>query len=281
MKKRLASGLKGLLISLLLMVPSIIQGQSEKAVKQKYLRELPALPVSKKLQKYRMTAVYTNRDLYGNFTGKTKITGIYTRGLEDGYVSWNEVYISNSNDFSDLFPVGAKQEYIENKKYIPSTEMLDSKAFSDFPQNTESVFSKNLIWDMMAIEGFAWNYSDSLKLNKSYRISRSESQFAMADIGTYSHSDIQLLWTGISAFNDELCAVIEFRAIDNMIKMEMQGFNTKGTEQYWGTIWFSLATRLIEYAEMYSGTIQEIEVAGMQNKFIVKTIRELRVDKVK
>ena len=38
------------------------------------------------LQKYRMTAVYTNRDLYGNFTGKTKITGDYTMGLENGNV---------------------------------------------------------------------------------------------------------------------------------------------------------------------------------------------------
>jgi hypothetical protein len=31
---------------------------------------------------------------------------------------------------------------------------------------------------------------------------------------------------------------------------------------------------------MYGGTIQEIEVTGMENKFLAKTIRELWVDKI-
>jgi hypothetical protein len=52
---------------------------------------------------------------------------------------------------------------------------------------------------------------------------------------------------------------------------------TRGTEQYWGTVWVSLNTGLIGRAVMYSGTIQEIEVAGMDSKFQVKTIRELWV----
>jgi hypothetical protein len=104
--------------------------------------------------------------------------------------------------------------------------------------------------------------------------------FNMADIGTYSHSKIQLCWTGISDINDELCAVIEYRAVDNKIEMSMAGLNTKGTEQYWGTVWVSLKTKLIESAVMYGGTSQEIEVPGLPNKFLVKTIRELWVDKI-
>ena len=60
----------------------------------------------------------------------------------------------------------------------------------------------------------------------------------------------------------------------------MAGLKTKGTEQYWGTTWVSLKTRSIESAVMYGGSIQEIEVAGMADKFLVKTIRELWVDKI-
>ena len=281
MKKSLNIGLSGLLMSLLMMLPLLAKAQSEKAVIENYLKELPGIPVSKNLQKYRMTAVYINRDLYGNFTGKTKISGVYTRGLENGYVSWNDVFISASNSFSESFPEGAKQEYIENMKYTPTAKMLDSSAFKDFPPNPEAVLSRNLIWDMMAIEGFAWDYNDSLELNKPYFIRGSGGEFSMADIGTYSHTNIQLLWTGISAFNNELCAVIEFTATDNRIEMEIAGLKTKGTEQYWGTIWISLKTKLIENAVMYGGTIQEIDVAGMQNKFLAKTIRDLRVDKIK
>ena len=265
---------------LLMIIPSVSYGQSEKEVIEKYLRELAAVPVSNALQKYRMTAVYTNRDLYGNFMEKTKVSGDYTRGLENGLVQWNNVYISGSKNFQEPFPSGIKQEYIENLKYVPSSKMLDAEAFKNFPANPMSVLAKNLIWDMMTIEGFAWDYLDSLKLNRDYRIPDIMGEFAMADIGTYSHNEIQLCWTGISAMNDELCAVIEYRAIDNKVEISMAGLKTKGTEQYWGTVWVSLKTRLIESAVMYGGTIQEIEVTGLTDKFLVKTIRELWVDKI-
>ncbi|HOB84641.1 MAG TPA: hypothetical protein PK521_12845 [Bacteroidales bacterium] len=55
---------------------------------------------------------------------------------------------------------------------------------------------------------------------------------------------------------------------------------TRGTEQYWGTTWISLDTRQIEYSEMFSGTIQEIEISGLKDKFLVKTIRELRIERI-
>ncbi|MBA7539820.1 hypothetical protein ES705_32105 [subsurface metagenome] len=280
MKKKLNSGLAGLLVSLLIIVPSVSNGQSEKAVIKKYLRELTTVPVSNTLQKYRMTAVYTNMDLYGTFTGKTKVTGDYTRGLENGFVSWNNIYVSGSNNFSEPFPAGTNQEYMENIKYVPSPKMLDVQAFKDFPAGTEAVFSRNLIWDMMAIEGFAWDHTDSLELNMIYRIPIKNGEFNMSDIGTYSHAEIQLCWTGISAINDELFAVIEYSALDNKVELSMENLKTKGTEQYWGTVWVSLKTRLIGCAVMYGGTMQEIEVTGLDNKFLVKTIRELWVEKI-
>ncbi len=280
MKKKLNSGFAGLLMSLLIIVPSVSKGQSEKKFINKYLSELPAVPVSSSLQKYRMTAVYINRDLYGNFIDKTKISGDYTRGLENGFVTWNNIYISGSKNFSEPFPEATRQEYMENIKYVPSPKMLDADQFKNFPASPMGVFAKNLIWDMMAIEGFAWDYTDSLKLTRIYRIPDIKGEFNMADIGTYFHTEIQICWTGISAINGELCALIDFRAIDNKVELSMAGLKTKGTEQYWGTIWVSLKTRSIESAVMYGGNIQEIEVTGMTDKFLVKKIRELWVDKI-
>jgi hypothetical protein len=168
-----------------------------------------------------MTAVYTNRDLYGNFTGKIKVRGDYTRGLENGFVSWSNVYIANSDKYSEPFPEGTKQEYMENMKYIPSHEMLDAGAFKDFPAGPVGVFSRNLFWDMMTIEEFAWNHTDSMGLNKIYRIPVLSGEFSMADIGTYSHAEVQICWTGISAIEDELYAVIDYRALDNKIEISM------------------------------------------------------------
>jgi hypothetical protein len=280
MKKKLNFGFAAFLIGLLTIVSQAVKGQTEEAVIEKLFKRLPAVPVSTSLQEYRMTAVYTNRDLYGNFTEKTKVTGDYTRGIKNGLVKWNNVYISGSNNFSEPFTKGIKQEYMENKTYIPSPKMLENESFKEFPAGVETVLAKNLIWDMMAIEGFAWDYKDSLKLNRIYRIPEIKGAFNMADIGTYSHTEIQVCWTGISAIDGELCALIEFRAVDNMIELSLDALKTKGTEQYWGTIWVSLNDMLIEKAVMYGGTIQEIAVTGLDNKFLIKTIRELWVDKI-
>lgn len=280
MKKKFNSAFAGLLMILLIIVPSVSKGQIDKEIIQKYLKKLPSVPVSGVVQKYRMTAVYTNMDLYGKFMEKTKVSGDYTRGLENGFAQWNNIYISGSKDLSEPFPAGENQEYMENMKYVPSPKMLDADAFQNFPANPMSVLAKNLVWDMMTIEGFAWDHTDSLELNRIYRIHDGLGEFDMADIGSYSHNEIQLCRTGISIMNDEVCAVIEYRALDNKLEMTMAGLKTKGTEQYWGTIWISLATGLIESAVMYGGTVQEIEVTGMTQKFHVKTIRELWVDKI-
>lgn len=281
MKKKLNSGFAGFLMSLLIILPSVSNGQSEKAVTKKYLRELPRVPVSNALQKYKMAGLYTNMDLYGNFTDKTKVIGDYTRGLENGFVTWNNIYISNSNNFSEPFPAGTKQEYMENIKYVPSPKMVeDAEAFKNFPSSPENIYARNLIWDMMSFEIFAWSYYDSLKLNEPYIIPDITGQFNIADIGKYSHNKIMLCWKGISEINDELCAIIDFTAIDNKIELRLDQIKTKGTEQYWGNILVSLKTKNIEHAEMYSGTIQEIEVKGMKDKFLVKTIRELEVNRI-
>jgi hypothetical protein len=280
MKNNLNSVCSGIIVLLLTGLNIVSSAQKGNSVIKKYLTELPSVQVNNSLQKLKMTAVYTNRDLYGNFTGKTKISGEYTRGLKGDSCRWNNVLISSAVSYDDEFPTGEKQKYIENFTYLPSAEMLKPEAFKDFPPNPETVYSRNLIWDMMAIENFAWNNYDSLKLNRQYSIPDSGNEFSMADIGTYSHAGIEVSWTGISAINDEMCAIIEFRAVDNKIALSMESIKTKGTEQYWGTIWISLNNKSIEHAEMYGGTIQEIEVTGMENKFLVKTIRELFVDKI-
>ena len=280
MKRKLNLGYAGLLICMLIIMPAIAKGQSEKAVTKKYLSELPKIQIVKNLQKYRMIAVYTNRDLYGKFTGKTMVSGDYTRGLPGDSVKWNNVYISASNNFSDPFPVGKKQEYMENFRYVPSEKMMEEKSFSSFPKSFDNIFSRNLIWDMMSADIFACNYYDSLKLNVPYIIPDIKGQFSMADIGNYSHNKIMVCWKGITEINGQICAVIDFNAIDNKLELSMDLIKTKGTEQYWGSILVSLTTKNIEKAEMYSGTIQEIEIKGMKDKILMKTIRELTIDKI-
>jgi hypothetical protein len=283
MKKNQITWLRGPMLILMISAPLFCLGQSERAFISKYLKELPkgAEKKSNDLLKYRMTAVYTNMDLYGKFTSKTKVTGDYTRGLTGDSTIWNNVYISGSKKADEPFPAGSRQEYMENFRYVPSDKMvLDPQAFKNFPSSPENVFAKNLVWDMYSFEIFAWMFYDSLKLNQYYIIPNIKGQFNMGDIGKYSHNKIVLCWKGVTEQNDGVCAIIDFTAIDNKLEIDMEQVKTRGTEQYWGTVLVSLNTKNIEQGVMYGGTIQEIEVTGMKDKFLLKTIRELEVKRI-
>lgn len=88
MKKNITAIVSGLLIISVLASSDICSGQISAEMK-KYFEKLPSGEPKNEgsLQTYRMTAIYLNRDLYGNFTGKSKVIGDYKRGYENGYVS--------------------------------------------------------------------------------------------------------------------------------------------------------------------------------------------------
>jgi hypothetical protein len=280
MKNYVRTSFTGLLFMLLIVFPQIIFGQNDNAFVKEHLNKITIKSIDIGVQKYRMTALYTNRDLYGTFIDKTKVVGDYTRGLGDGNVKWNNVYISKSTGIVDPFGSEINQEYIEGITYIPSDDMLNPARFTEFPPTADAVYARNLIWDMMGIEGFAWDHLEALELNKTYLIPGITGEFEMADVGTYSHAAVQLCWTGITAIENDLFAIIEYEAIDNIVNLSMPAIKTRGTEQYWGTILVSLGTREIGSAVMYSGSMQEIEITGMPNKLLIKTIRELKVEKL-
>jgi hypothetical protein len=272
------------LAAIILLTSSACSGQSDQNVIRKYLRNLAEMNPRQdnSMRRLRMTALYINMDKYGNITGKIKVTGDYTRGLENGQSSWNNVYIYTSTGAGENFDDGKRQDYMEGFKYVPSGDMLKASAFPTFPNNVESVFSRNLVWDMMAVEDFAWDYLDHLQLNENYIIEKSPGlSFEMADIGNYSHTDIQIEWSGISEIDNELCANIEYRSLNNKVDINMEQVKTKGTEQYWGNTRISLRTGQVLFGEMYSGTLQEAEVPGFKDKFVIKTVREIKVEKIK
>lgn len=276
-----------LIITVALAFGSIIQadyaaGQSPDNCKS-YLNGLPKKMAleEKSPQKYLMTAEYFNKDIYGNLWGKVKATGEYTRGLEDGSVYWNNAFISQANNPSGMYQENVMQAHMENFRYVPSSEIVEESFFKDFPNDVANVYTRNLIWDMVAIEEYAWKYFDSLELNKTYCTPGIQGGFDMADIGAYNHEKVELIWTGISMINHTLCAVVEYRALDNKLELDLSEFKSRGSEAYWGKTWISLENKQIEYAEMFSLTIQEMEGAALPEKMMVSTKRAITVEKIK
>jgi hypothetical protein len=260
-------------------------GQKSGSV-DKYLEALPANlelkePVS---QKYLMTAVYYNKDIYGNFSDKTQASGEYTRGLDEGYVKWNNVRIAGANQLDGAFPEGQLQEYMEDFRYKPSVDMVGESAFAEFPLNNPFEFhTKNLVWDMMAFEAFAWAYYDSLQLNHSYAPTGLKGKVDLAGAGYFENKNIQLNWIGITKMNGELCAVIQFLAMDNPLEVntEFNGMeiSLKGRSHYWGNVLVSLEDKQIEEAIMHEDVVMKMNIPEVQNE-LVNTTREIKLDKL-
>jgi hypothetical protein len=168
---------------------------------------------------------------------------------------------------------------MENFSYIPSQNILQESFFESFDNNPENIFVRTLIWDMYAIEIYAWDYFDSLYQNKTYLIT-DKGATDIAGIGIYDQRKIELNWIGISLMNNSICAIIEYRVFDNKLKVQTETIRSKGSECYWGKTWVSLENKQIEYAEMYSNTVQEMEIEGLTNKILLCTTRILKLERI-
>lgn len=239
-------------------------------------------------QKYLLTEDYFNKNGDGTFSDKARITGEYIRGLEGGYVKWNNTYFTRAYDsIEQAFPTGTQQEYMENLTYIPSASLLFSKdsLFENFPPSfPDRIYAINLTWDMYGLENLAWLYFDSLSLNIPYRVTNADIkiQILITDfLGTYEHKDIQICWTGVTKMNNENCAIIDFTALNNSIEFSLPQFKSKGNEDYWGTVYVSLKDKQIEYGVMYNSTTQDIQLLGLNQKLTSILTREVKVERIK
>jgi hypothetical protein len=252
---------------------------AQKKILQSYLSTLPKdlKLIEREPQKYRITTDYFNGDIFGTFINKTRVTGNYTRGFANGAVKWNDVKIANSNTREGPFEKEASQAYMENFSYTPSDKMLEATSFVSFPPN--SFHTKNLVWDMLAIEKFAWTYFDSLKLNQTFRPTHMENEISLSGEGTFQNKDIQLMWTGISKMNDELCALIDYRTMNNPLVIDTEQLKIKGRSHYWGTIWVSLTDKQIEHATLYEDVVMDMSFTNQASQLMNST-RIIRFEKL-
>ena len=229
-------------------------------------------------QKYVVTTDHFNTDIFGNFFNKMRVKGEYTRGEEKGKAKWNNVSIAMAMTRDAEFPVGNPVDYMEDFSYNLSGDMLKPEAFSSFGEN--SAFTKNLIWDMMAIEGFAWHSFEKLKLNESYSDEAFNGKLDLAGQGSFENKDVQITWSGISERNGENCAVIEYRTFNNPLEYSGDGMDIKGRSHYWGTIWVSLTDKQIEHAVLYEDVVMEMNLPGQTKKQILNAVCEISFVKV-
>lgn len=244
-------------------------------------KKLPqSLELNDEIQRFQVTTTHYNGDIFGNFYNKQQVCGEYTRGLPGGKVKWNNVSFaqSNSNDRNAEFPKPTPVVYMEDFTYLPNEDMLKAEKFETFTEYAD--FTKNLVWDMLGIEGFAWTYFDKLQLNVPYAVEEMNGKVDLAGQGYFENKDIQLNWTGISECNNENCAVIEYRTLNNPLEIKTESLDMKGRSHYWGTIWVSLEDKQIEHAVLFEDVVMELLFPGATQKQLMDATREITYKRI-
>ena len=266
-----------LLIALLTITSVTAQKRDQLAVPE----TLPGnLELKDEIQTYKVTTIHYNGDMFGRFFNKQKVYGEYTRGLKGGMVKWNNVSFaqSNSMDRNAEFPEGTPIAYMENFTYLPNEEMIKPEKFETFTEYAD--FTRNLVWDMLGIEGFAWAYWDKLKLNKPYLAKEGNGKVDLAGQGYFENKDIQITYIGISVYNGEPCAIIGYRTMNNPLEVRSESVDLKGRSHYWGNIWVSLEDKQIEHATLLEDVMMELCLPGQTQKQIMNATREITYEKV-
>ena len=268
--------------ALVLLTAMLTSGQQNEKVNPAKILEAGKLPqnleLKNDLQKFVVTTDHFNTDIFGNFFNKFRIKGEYTRGLPDDLVKWNNVTIAMSMSRNAEFGTGDPIAYMENFSYKVSEDMMNPEKFSTFAEH--SAFTKNLVWDMMAIEGFAWAYFNELELNKPYKAGMFNGKIDLAGMGSFENKDVVLTWTGITEWKGEYCAVIEYITLNNPIEYAGEGMSMKGRSHYWGTIWVSVEDKQVEHAILFEDVVMEIQLPGQTTKQVMDATREITYEKV-
>ena len=223
---------------------------------------------------YRVTVDHTVSDTKGQVVQRQRVSGDYTRGLPGGDAVWKDVTVAESSGPAEISGPGQKREFMEGFRYRAGSaglgETMKPEFFKGFPP--AAVFERNLVWDTGMIEMFGQDQFAHLKLNAPYRLISAQN-VNMPGVGTFHNHDVQLTWIGNSRRNGQDCAVIEYRAYFNPLRIAIGGMTLTGRSHYWGEIWVSLATRQIEYATLHEDVLGEMVLAG-QDKRIVNVFRD-------
>jgi hypothetical protein len=225
---------------------------------------------------YRFTVDYFTFGSGGAFPSKERVTGDYRKN-SDGTVEWNNVSIATAHALNDSFGSGEPQSFMNGFRYRPGRDQSTKpEFFKDFPTNATS--AKNLVWDTQMFESFAQQVAKVTE--QPYRLPPSD--VPLAGTGTFQNKNIELTRTGTAERNRERFVVLHYDAFFNNFDLDLSGgMKMVGRSDYWGDIWVSPATSVVERATLSEEVLGEVRIPSQSSPQTVNVVRRGSFERIR
>ena len=183
-------------------------------------------------------------------------------------VSWAEI----DNLLQEPVPTVSWDEFNGWTHKIKSDDWLKEEFYSIIPPE-KIEFARMMATDVPWLET-VWSMIDSLEFQKEFFPKDMDNRDIVAD-GTFTltSSYLKWIWSGITLYNNEICAVIKFESLS----MQLNTIGMKGRDMYYGDIYISMNNKQIEHFVM----VEDIVGENKSNKSLFEMQRIVTFSKVK
>lgn len=234
------------------------------------------------IQEYAVTLKWQNIDpINGTVFNCNAVKATYCTGLKNDSVSWKDVSEAQVSDFLQKEFKGTSLPSFDGFTYkINETNFLGEDFYSTIPPEQRDL-AKWLVSDAIQMQGLAWYVFDSLAFNKPYLpkfLNNYDVKFK--DWVTFTSRYQKLTWSGITKYNNEVCAMIKFESLNNPVNIENLQMSVKGRSLYYGEMWISLSDKQVEYASMVEDVVMKLKSAIFPEEQLINLQREIIFNKV-
>jgi hypothetical protein len=167
---------------------------------------------------------------------------------------------------------------MEGLSYSLSDEILAGDFYDTFPEEDRH-FVKTLIWDTPWLE-VAYLAIDNIDYNRTYFSSDLEHKnVSVQNFALLKTKNLKVKWSGVAKKNDEVCALLEFKALSNPVTSQTDILSIRGRSCCWGSFWVSLDDNEVEYAEINEDIIMDMSISGKALGEVLNMQREIVFDK--
>ena len=238
---------------------------------------------SYELQEYDVTLKWQNLDAISGNKFNCNITkAIYIVGLDNEYVGWKNFNLAQINDFNQkVFKWTALPSFNNFTYKVNDTDFLKEDFYKNIPPEQRDL-AKWLVSDAIQMQGLAWYVFDSLEFNKEFIPKLLENyDVKFEDWVTFSSRYQKLIWSGITKYNNEICAIVKFESLYNLVEIDNEDMSVKGRSLYYGEMWISLEDKQVEYASMVEDVIMKLKGPLFDKEQLIDLQREIIFDKNK